>query len=134
MYQDAEKTAYQRLQSLVGSFEYPTITKKSIEVSPGIELSFALKERTSARVLLLMEAIEKKVQVFACQVAAYPSGFLRGLTVEQFGVVRKKADLSTEAGWRAQFEINAFLVEWLSECCQALKIENLKAKAVRRVA
>lgn len=134
MYQETEKTAYQHLQALVGSFEYPTITKKSVEVSPGIEVCFTVIERSSARILLLMEAIEEQVQVFACQVALYPTGFLRGLTVEQFGVVRKKADFSTDAGWRDFMEINAFVLDWLGECRQTLRIEDLKAKAARRVA
>ncbi|MCG8313800.1 MAG: hypothetical protein MI976_11335 [Pseudomonadales bacterium] len=128
-----EQKVFEHLVALIGRFDQPNIVRKSVEVSPGIEVRFTVLERNGIKTLLLMETIEEKVQVFACKMAVY-GYFVRGLTLEQFGVVRREADFSTEAGWAAYMEINAFISDWLAECCQCIRIEALKIRAARRVA
>ena len=133
MNQYTEQTTYQYIQQLVGSFDNPVIHKKSVEVAPGLELRFTVLHRTSIHALILMEAIEERVSVFACKVAVF-KGFARGQTFEQFGVVLKKADMATPEGWGVYMEINDFLSDWLGECCNSVRIESLKAKATLKVA
>jgi hypothetical protein len=104
-----------------------------VEVSPGIEVRFTVIERNTVRVVLLMETLEDRVQVFACKMSVY-AGFVRGFTVEQFGSIRREADLTTADGWTAYLEINGFIADWLAECRQCVRIEALKERAARRVA
>ena len=133
MNQHTEKKVFEHLKTLIGSFDQPNIVRKSVEVSPGIEVRFTVIERNSIRTMVLMETLEDRIQVFACKMAVY-SGFVRGLTVEQFGSVRREADFTTEAGWNAYMEINGFIADWLAECCQCVRIEALKIRTARRVA
>ena len=133
MNQHTEQKAYEHLTTLIGRFDQPNIVRKSVEVSPGIDVRFTVIERNNIRALVLMETFEDQVQVFACKMAVYP-GFLRGLTVEQFGSIRREADFATESGWNAYIEISGFITDWLAECCQCVRIEALKVRAARRVA
>ncbi len=130
---NTENTIFEHLSALVGRFDQPSIQRKSVEVAPGIELRFSVLERSSFRVLVLMETLEEKVCVFASRIAVF-KGFARGVTLEQFGEVIKRGDSHTVEGWTAYMEINAFLSDWLNECCQSARIEALKAKAALRVA